>query len=497
MPCRPLAFQIKAVNSMQRNTAQRKQKVSKRVNSSTAIQQQLDLIQNGTAPLEVVSACRLNEGILTFSEEQKENYIQIARTNKPDLKFFIPASGSGSRMFEFLYDFVQFPSPENHQKASRFFSRLPELALFRKLPSTIQEAYFQGTLSLDTLISFLLEDKGLNYGKTPKGLVPFHVHEPFVLNPFQEHILQAAQLGMGACQFHFTIQQDFETAFQDSIQDLKALTAASYSVSYSTQDPATDAYVFKTDGTLLTSAQGEPIRRPAGHGTLLQNLQALNAQYILVKNIDNVQHFTQQEPSNLNWEFLVGLQIDIRTSLQKFIQTNDFEGLSAWNQTFQLWDPQLLQACTMDQWKELLNRPLRVCGMVRNDGQPGGGPFFVKKDGIISKQIIEKSQLMHLSNASQLFLQSTHFNPVLMVLSPCDLEGKPQDLAKYRDPATSFIVEKNQQGEKVKFVEQPGLWNGSMAEWNTLFVEVPSQIFSPVKTVLDLLENAHLANNPA
>lgn len=460
----------------------------------TAISEQLAFIQNATTPFEVLSACRVGDGILAFADEQKEAYRQLAKQNALSIAYFVPASGSGSRMFEFLYEFVQHPNAENSQQAARFFSRLSEFALYRKLPLTLRMAYQDGKLQLETLIEHLLGEEKLNYGKTPKGLIPFHVHEPFVLNPFQEHLIQASNLIFDNCQFHFTIQQEFEAAFEHSIQELEALTSQKYAVSYSTQDAATDAFIFKQDGSLLRNDKGEALRRPAGHGTLLQNLQAISAEYILVKNIDNIQHFTQLDTSNQNWEFLVGLQIELRTQLKSFVANNDFAALCTWNQQFGLFEQEWLLQQAQQNWHALLNRPFRICGMVRNDGQPGGGPFYVEKDGLKSKQIVEKSQLTHLPNASKLLLQSTHFNPVLMVLSPCDLEGKPHDLQQFKDPEACFVVEKNQGGEKVKFVEQPGLWNGAMANWNTLFVELPSAIFSPVKSVVDLLENAHLAN---
>jgi hypothetical protein len=247
----------------------------------------------------------------------------------------------------------------------------------------------------------------------------------------------------------------------------------------------------------VLDSNGNPLRRPAGHGTLLQNLETIQSPYVLVKNIDNIQHFSQRQPSNANWEFLLGLQIEVRNALRQFVLSEDLTGFKLWNQTFGLLDPTQLDKLTLNEWKALLNRPLRICGMVRNDGQPGGGPFFVEMNGAASKQIVEKAQLNGHPEASKLMLQSAYFNPVLMVLSPCDLTDKPLPLQQFADPNAYFVVEKNQGGERVYFVEQPGLWNGAMANWNTLFVEVPSAVFSPVKSALDLLDISHQANKGA
>lgn len=462
-----------------------------------SIAKQLKFIQQGTPTLAVMNPCRVGDGILSLTEDQKDQYRQLAHQTAPSVTLFVPASGSGSRMFEFLKEFIHYPNPENAQRAARFYSRLSEFALFRKLPKNIQKNYLDGKLQLEELIDYLLGSEGLNFGNIPKGLIPFHIQEPFILNPFQEQLLQAAQLSVARCQYHFTIQQEFEKDFKEAIDQIAALTSRTFEVTYSVQDPSTDAFVFKTDGQLLKNADGRVVRRPAGHGTLLRNLDVLDSEYILVKNIDNVQHFSQQLTSNITWEVLLGLLMQIRSDLKQFVQSNDFDGLCSWNERFALFDQQWLMQQKDNAWQALLNRPLRVCGMVKNDGQPGGGPFYVSVNGQKSKQIVEKAQLTQLPNASQLLLQSTHFNPVMMVLSPCDLDGKPHSLENFIDPSTYFVVDKQQDGESVKFVEQPGLWNGAMAHWNTLFVEVPSAIFSPVKSVLDLLELAHQANKGA
>ncbi|MDP4740101.1 MAG: DUF4301 family protein [Crocinitomicaceae bacterium] len=469
--------------------------MSAQTNASIAAQRQA--IENGQQTLPVLRPCRLGDGILSITEDQQERYRQTARFFNEPLHFFIPASGSGSRMFAFLFDYLQHPDAENTKQAERFFSRLPDFALFRQLPQHIQTAYLAGELTLSAFIEVLMGAGGLNFGALPKGLISFHIHEPFVLNAFQEHLSQVQALAQGPIHFHFTIQEDFHQAFEKCVAELAALTGQNYQVTYSSQDKNTDAYVFDQQQQLVTDAKGQALRRPAGHGTLLQNLETIQSPYVLVKNIDNIQHFDQRQASNANWEFLLGLQIEIRSALRQFVATADQAGFAAWNERMGLLDSAALVGLALQDWQALLNRPLRVCGMVRNDGQPGGGPFFVEMNGVASKQIVEKAQLHGHPQASKLMLQSAYFNPVLMVLSPCDLSDNPLPLQQFADPNTYFVVEKNQGGERVYFVEQPGLWNGAMANWNTLFVEVPSAVFSPVKSALDLLDFAHQANKGA
>jgi hypothetical protein len=317
------------------------------------------------------------------------------------------------------------------------------------------------------------------------------------LNAFQEHLTQNHNLTSGEIAYHFSIQQEFEGEFLNELTNLSAVTSRAYQVSFSSQDKNTDAFVFDAHEAVVLDDAGQPLRRPAGHGTLLKNLEALKASYILVQNIDNVQHYSQKQERIANWQFLLGLQIEIRAAFRGFIEKNDIQGFQLWNQRFKMFEQELITSLSDKEWIELLNRPLRVCGMVPNHGQPGGGPFFMDLNGQTTKQIIEKAQLSSHTNASQLLLQSTYFNPVLMVLSPCNLKDEAHDLHQFSDPSSYLIVEKSHQGKLVRFMEKPGLWNGSMAHWNTLFVEVPSAAFSPVKTVLDLLDFAHQANKGA
>lgn len=462
-----------------------------------SIQFQQQALQKGAPILPVVRSCRVGDGILSLSEEEQERLRAVASSFEDAIQFLIPASGSGSRMFAFLEEYLAQPSLELAEKAERFFSRLPEFALFRKLPAPMQSAYQTGALTLAELIHFLLNPAGLNYGQKPKALIPFHIHEPIILNAFQEHLLQNQQITAGSIAYHFTIQDEFKAVFLEDISSLSTLTSSAYDVSFSSQNKDTNAFIFDANLTIVTDENGQPLRRPAGHGTLLQNLAALNAKYILVKNIDNIQHYTQKQASIENWQVLLGLQIEVRSALLRFVENMDIEGCKQWNQRMGLFESERLDSLDINEWVELLNRPLRVCGMVRNNGQPGGGPFYMEYNGMLTKQIVEKVQLTSHPKASQLLLQSAYFNPVLMVLSPCNLKDEPHDLSQFADPSSYLIVEKIHQGKAIGFIEQPGLWNGAMAHWNTLFVEVPSEAFSPVKTVLDLLDFAHQANKGA
>lgn len=462
-----------------------------------SIQFQQQALQKGAPILPVVRSCRVGDGILSLSEEEQERLRAVASSFEDAIQFLIPASGSGSRMFAFLEEYLAQPSLELAEKAERFFSRLPEFALFRKLPAPMQNAYQTGSLTLAELIHFLLNPAGLNYGQKPKALIPFHIHEPIILNAFQEHLSQNQQITAGSIAYHFTIQDEFKAVFLEDISSLSTLTSSAYDVSFSSQNKDTNAFIFDANLTIVTDENGQPLRRPAGHGTLLQNLAALNAKYILVKNIDNIQHYTQKQASIENWQVLLGLQIEVRSALLRFVENMDIEGCKQWNQRMGLFESERLDSLDINEWVELLNRPLRVCGMVRNNGQPGGGPFYMEYNGMLTKQIVEKVQLTSHPKASQLLLQSAYFNPVLMVLSPCNLKDEPHDLSQFADPSSYLIVEKIHQGKAIGFIEQPGLWNGAMAHWNTLFVEVPSEAFSPVKTVLDLLDFAHQANKGA
>lgn len=462
--------------------------------SATQISKQKERIISGNPSIELVAPCKINEGILQISKMKQLELTELFNQTEKSICFFIPASGSGSRMFQFLYDFLNTPNESNRSEVERFLHAISEFAFFKKLPKEIQRKIQTQNIDLEEFISFLLEEDGMGYGSLPKGLIPFHHVEPFVLTPFQEHVLQAMSINVDDAVFHFTIQPKFKDLIKEGMDHVSGLTGYQLTISFSEQDASTNAVCLKADGELLTNEKGEIITRPAGHGALLNNLQAIPSDLIFVKNIDNIQHYKYTSEIEGVWKMLGGLLLQCKNDLKHIFDSGSIEDLSKFNEKFQIYSKSELDNLkTKEELQAFVSRPIRVCGMVRNEGQPGGGPFWVNNEGVISKQIVEKSQISMLGEQYRLMVQSTHFNPVIMALNIKDFEGNVFDLSQFKDDSKYFVVEKNNKGEKVKFVELPGLWNGSMAHWNTIFVEIPSNCFSPVKNVLDLLNYAHRA----
>lgn len=435
--------------------------------------------------------CRINEGVLQFQEDEKVFYIQQFNRSEDQITFFIPASGSGSRMFQFLHEFLSNPNESVRGQVERFLRHIQEFAFYQKIPLQIREELENNTLSLDKFVHYLLYSNGLNFSNLPKGMVPFHRIGPFVLNPFQEQILQAKMIKGKNFSFHYTINKKHEEDIVEQIQLIEQFLRENMEVSYSYQDEKTDSYTFDRNGDICLDELGNPIKRPAGHGALLQNLEKISSDYIFIKNIDNIQHYMKSDLSVETWKFLGGLAMSFKEDSKEVFSHPSTLGLKKLNEKYQFLDPQLVATLSESEIVEVLNRPFRVCGMVKNEGQPGGGPFWINRNGKISKQIIEKSQISMNGEQNKILVQSTHFNPVMIVAHTRNFCGKTFNLSEYKDDNQFFVVDKGYQGRVLKFAELPGLWNGSMAEWNSLFVEVPSETFSPVKTVLDLLDYAH------
>lgn len=402
-------------------------------------------------------------------------------------------------MFEPLYKFLESDLPD--EKTVEFIEHLlnsiKELAIYNKLPEQIKDELDSDKLNIREFIRFLLFSEGLGLGNLPKGLIPFHRYDKFIVNPFQEHILQGVTISGEKSHFHFTINERFESQIENSIQILKAITGIDFHHSYSVQDPASDSLAFDSDLNTVNDENGKPISRPAGHGTLLANLQKLNYDLVFIRNIDNIQHRNQSQHSVTTRKVLGGALIRLKKLIHATLTDlksgkSALENLTQLNKEFDLRIP-TEQFSDRDFLLNFLNRPVRVCGMVRNEGQPGGGPFWVEdKNGTANRQIVEKSQIANNPSQLSVVLKSTHFNPVEMVCSFRKADGTLFDLNNFRNDDLYFIVHKTHQGKPIQYIEQPGLWNGSMDRWITIFYEIEPQCFSPVKNILDLLKPLHL-----
>ena len=458
------------------------------------INSQREKVSQLNPKLNIIAPCKIGNGILKLADSEWDSYNNSFKNLNCKIGVFIPASGSGSRMFEFLFDFISNPTDENRSLVERFLNRIQKFAFFRHLPLELQTKLVNFEVSLEDFANFLLQKEGMAYGEMPKGLIPFHVLEPFVLNPIQEHIVQANLLRVNELHFHFTIQKRFEDLFKKTINQIEGLTGTNFQVSYSEQNQQTDSFVFDLEGNLVENEEHQPLRRPAGHGALLHNLQDVEGELIFVKNIDNVQHYSKSEPSLKVWSAIGALLFEFKQELISIAEDLSIDRLKELNKKYDAFSNSEIEAIkTNEQLIHIINRPIRICGMVRNEGQPGGGPFHVEENGIIRKQIVEKAQISNNPDQYKQMVQSTHFNPVMMVLSTTNLNGEKLDLSEFCDNSKYFVVSKKQKGKEVRFIELPGLWNGSMANWTTIFIEVPNETFSPVKTVLDLLNESHLA----
>lgn len=453
------------------------------------IKEQKEKVFSTSPEVQLVAPCIVGDGIISITEENKSKLISKFKESIHRIGFFIPASGSGSRMFQFLQDFLVEPSDENRSLVERFFNRIESFAFYKYLPLEIKENLANKSQDINDFISFLLNEDGLNYAHLPKGLIPFHSYNHFDLNPFQEQIIQVKKLNIPS-EIHFTIQAEYESAIQASIKEI--LSDSSIKVSFSEQDKATDSIAFTSDGEILFNEVGHIITRPAGHGALLSQLNTFDEEVVFIKNIDNIQHQNSNDCSIETFQILAGYLEQFKEDARELVSNFSLEKFHHFNNLYHLIDAsEIDQFNDFSQLKSLLNRPIRVCGMVKNEGQPGGGPFWIKSNGIISKQIVEKSQISLKGEQYHLMAQSSHFNPVLIAASTKNLFGEKLDLMNFKDDSNFFIVHKKLQGKSIRFLELSGLWNGGMAFWNTLFIEVENDSFSPVKSVLDLLEKKH------
>ena len=437
------------------------QQLSRRGITVEQATEQLRQLREGFPPLDIIAPASAKNGILRLSKEEQDECISLWKSylaEKHDVVKFVPASGAASRMFKDLFAYLD--SGEETPAVSEFLAALPNFAFGQQLEGKSgQEA-----------VRFLLED--MHYGRLPKGLLAFHKYRDTVRTPVLEHMVEGAWYAAsdGVVRLHFTVSHEHLPLFRhhiaEHLQPMEKKYGVRYDITFSEQSPSTDTLAINPDGTPFRNADGSLLFRPGGHGALIYNLNQLEADIVFIKNIDNVVP-DRLKKDTVRWkQILAGVLV------------------AEQQRVFSL----LAHPSLTDEERERLSRPIRVCGVVKNVGEPGGGPFLVREaDGSTSYQILESSQISDPS----LMAKSTHFNPVDLVCAPRDVEGKPYDLTQFVDPLTAFVSDKSKDGKPLRALELPGLWNGAMARWNTIFVEEPISTFNPVKTVNDLLRPQH------
>jgi hypothetical protein len=460
--------------------------------------------------------CRLDDGIHRLDPAAHESLdaAWTAAAAGDRLRKFVPASGAASRMFRGL----QEQTSDGKAERDRFLGELSSFAFYPRLQEKIAQnglvlAELIRSGSAEAVLETLLEPGGLDYLDTPKALLDFHSYAGGARTPFEEHVVEAAYyltLPGGTCRLHFTITPR-HTALFTSVLDrvrrpLERSLGVALEVGFSTQSDSTDTIAVDPDNTPFRLDDGSLLFRPAGHGALLQNLGALGGDIVFIKNVDNIaperNHQTVATWKRLLAGHLVELQ-ERAFRLLELLETSPEDpavvdrALELITGEFSVIPPPTLAAIDDDsrrRWAvDRLDRPMRVCGVVVQAGEPGGGPFWVcEADGGLSGQIVESAQVDHADPEQQgIWASSTHFNPTDLVCALRDRRGQPFDLGRFVDPTAAFISQKTYEGRPLKSLEKPGLWNGSMAGWNTAFVEVPAETFTPVKTLFDLLRPEH------
>lgn len=453
-------------------------------------------------PTKIEKPCTPGDGIEIINAIDSQHYIEKfkARTDRSS-SLFIPASGAATRMFKHL---TSIQSLDSDSLAEEFIIHFHQFPFFREL----QERFTQLGLDLKSLIEenewpSILHHliNSIQFTQLPKALIPFHQYDGKSKNAFSEQIREGLAYNRnpdGSCKFHFTISQEFQSSFDALKKEFEIESTPSVNIQFSHQSIQSDTPALKNLKEFARNSDGQIIFRPAGHGALLSNLQNIQTDIIFIKNIDNIAHAKWTPHVSFYKQVLGGLLIELVEETHDLLRRLEQEGKAALADAieflFKKYGYRPSDEITVNQIFNQLYRPVRVCGMVKNEGEPGGGPFWViDEQGRISKQIVEKSQI-DTSDISQskCLMQSTHFNPVDIACCIKDHNGKNYQLDKFVDNSTSFISDKFQSGQIVKAIELPGLWNGSMAGWNSVFVEVPNETFHPVKTINDLLRSGHL-----
>ena len=495
--------------------------ISARGISEEKVQKQLRQIEQGFPFLKLEAAASVERGIRVLDGEEHERLIDDWNEYKAHghkVVKFVPASGAASRMFKNLFAFLEadYDEPTTDFEHT-FFDNIRRFAFREVLCDQCKVKWGKNLRSMldehryKDIVAALLGVDGLNYGQFPKGLLLFHSYADGQRTPMEEHLVEAALYAAsnGQAHVHFTVSHEHLELFRQKVEQklshYEQMFDTQIEVTFSEQKPSTDTIAANNDNTPFRNADGSLLFRPGGHGALIENLNDIDADIIFIKNIDNVVPDRIKGDTALYKNVLAGVLVNLQKRAFGYLETLD---TGVYNHEKLEEIIRFLQrdlCCRRSDIKELedaelvsylrrkLNRPMRVCGVVKNVGEPGGGPFLAyNADGTVSLQILESSQI-DTSNPEyvKMFKNGTHFNPVDLVCATKDYRGHAFDLMRYVDPATGFISKKSKNGRELKALELPGLWNGAMSDWNTVFVEVPLDTFNPVKTVNDLLRPQH------
>lgn len=489
--------------------------------SQEKIEEQLAYFRKGFPFFDIIASASTGKGIKKVTEQEVAAYLNSWQTylsQEKKVVKFVPASGAASRMFKDLFEFLtaDYTTPQNDFE-KKFFDEIKRFAFYHALNEVCLRRNGKGIEALiedkeyKTIVDHLLNKEGLNYGQLPKGLLLFHSYPSGSRTAMEEHLVEGALYACNKANevnLHFTVSPEHRPLFEQLTREKQAQYEKEYGITYhidfSEQKSSTD--------TLAADEHNEPFRdqgkllfRPGGHGALIENLNDIDGDVIFIKNIDNVVPDSFKESTVTYKKLIAGVLIEVQQKAFDYLRLID-TGKYTHDQLLEMLyflqdelciknpDTKMLEDVELVLYiKSRLNRPIRVCGMVKNEGEPGGGPFLtVNQDKSISLQILESSQIdLNDEKKKAMFQQGTHFNPVDLVCAVKDYQGNKFNLPDYVDKNTGFISLKSKNGKELKALELPGLWNGAMSDWNTLFVEVPVETFNPVKTVNDLLRKEH------
>lgn len=489
--------------------------------SEQQIKKELEEFKTGFPFLKLDAAASIGNGIIATSAEDVKRYTEAWNAYKAEGKKivkFVPASGAASRMFKNMFAFLtaDYDVPTTDFEKT-FFDNVVKFAFYPALNAMCEKnegkniEALMGEGNYKAVVANLLEAKGLNYGQLPKGLLLFHSYEDGARTPLEEHLVEGALYAdsKGMVHIHYTVSPEHRTLFEKKVADTKDKYEKAYNVKYditfSEQKPSTDTIAVNPDDTPFRNADGSLLFRPGGHGALIENLNEIPADVVFIKNIDNVMPDRLKADTVTYKQVIAGVLVSLQEKAFEYLRLLDEGTYNHEKLEEMIRFVQRDLCCRKHDIKELedaelviylrskLNRPMRVCGVVKNVGEPGGGPFLTyNQDGTVSLQILESSQI-DKSNTEymKMFTEGTHFNPVDLVCAVKNYKGEKFNLPDYVDRATGFISSKSKNGKDLKALELPGLWNGAMSNWNTVFVEVPLSTFNPVKTVNDLLREQH------